>query len=360
MFSRLLLIENVPAERRRLYEVIESVTFAALIVHVCLVPLFLWLGIAPLMWFNLGSVALFSTCLALNRKGEHALVFSLGVTEVILHAVIAVLMLGWDSGFHYYLLVLLPMLFLWPYWILRHRIVLSALLFIAFATLYLYTRGTPPGHALPASSLQLLYLFNVFAACAIYITTTRYYQITMISQETRLKRANLKLEILANTDPLTALFNRRSMEALLRAEEERHSLGGPAFSILLADIDHFKMINDRYGHRFGDGVLRAVADLLKRSLRAGDHIARWGGEEFLLLLPDTPVHVAMDVAERMRHALSQIRIDEADVSVQITITLGVAQYRPVDTLEDCICRADSALYRGKESGRNRVIMCETA
>ncbi|WP_148210893.1 GGDEF domain-containing protein [Methylibium petroleiphilum] len=158
----------------------------------------------------------------------------------------------------------------------------------------------------------------------------------------------------AQTDSLTGLHNRRSFEqhiAKFLADREA------AMSLVLVDIDHFKLVNDTHGHLFGDQVLMAVARVLKESVRNDDLAARIGGEEFALLLPSTPLKGAVELAERIRTSIANSRIrrrnSEQQVG-QITVSLGVADLWPSDNGESWFSRADEALYASKREGRNRV------
>jgi diguanylate cyclase (GGDEF)-like protein len=165
-----------------------------------------------------------------------------------------------------------------------------------------------------------------------------------------------EIENLAVTDWLTNIHNRRGFFALAHkgleyARQDRRSL-----SALLMDLDHFKSVNDRYGHAAGDEVIRAVADVCRLTLRETDLLGRYGGEEFVVLLPDSDENIAWEVAERLRGNIAQMRVMSAAGTIAITVSIGIAQYNPpyagLDTL---LQRADEALYSAKASGRNKVI-----
>lgn len=172
-----------------------------------------------------------------------------------------------------------------------------------------------------------------------------------------LKHSNELLKELSNTDPLTQLFNRRYMMEVLEKEIQRTARKGAPVSLIIIDIDHFKKVNDVYGHQQGDVVLVNVANLVKRHLRSYDVAARYGGEEFVGILPETPLDEAMAVAERVRTAIQQLTFVNKLQTLRITISMGVATYPGpgVDTIDDFIRIADEALYRAKSEGRNRVI-----
>ncbi|WP_051363465.1 GGDEF domain-containing protein [Deinococcus murrayi] len=160
----------------------------------------------------------------------------------------------------------------------------------------------------------------------------------------------LTLEALANTDALTGLPNRRALygavEGVLRDAAQDH----PACLILL-DLDHFKGINDRYGHNAGDAVLIQAAQRLRGHLRSTDTVGRWGGEEYLIVLPGADAAGATQVAERLRREIGSLPFAEVG---PVTASLGVAEAQPGDDLDRWVARADAALYRAKAGGRNRV------
>ena len=164
-----------------------------------------------------------------------------------------------------------------------------------------------------------------------------------------------KLTQLSTQDALTGLKNRRYFTQRAKAAWQNYKRHNHTFSLLIVDIDFFKRINDEYGHHVGDTVLVKIARILEDSLRESDVIARWGGEEFLILLPSLKVQEAFWVAEKLRKTVADYEIDAPPYSVSATITCGVADIRDYDSVEACIHAIDKKLYVGKESGRNAVI-----
>ena len=161
------------------------------------------------------------------------------------------------------------------------------------------------------------------------------------------------------TDPLTGVANRRKL--LEQMEEQRHALiryGTPA-SLIMFDLDHFKSINDRFGHSTGDEVLCTIADLCVSRFREVDLVARIGGEEFAILLTNTPLTAAGSVGERLREAASQCSIAHDEADIGMTISVGVARMLATDeSINQLLERADDALYQAKHSGRNQVVVVE--
>ena len=160
---------------------------------------------------------------------------------------------------------------------------------------------------------------------------------------------------LAITDTLTRLMNRRGItvsliDAMAQAERYDHPL-----SIAMADIDHFKSVNDSHGHEAGDKVLVEVASLLSEALRMPDKVGRYGGEEFLVVLPHTTLAAAKKIAERMRAAVDDWAFEHGGNKNHVTISIGLTQYRKGEDLEQLLSRVDQALYQAKSAGRNKVI-----
>jgi diguanylate cyclase (GGDEF)-like protein len=177
-----------------------------------------------------------------------------------------------------------------------------------------------------------------------------------VEERTReLVAANARLETLAITDPLTGAFNRRRLFELLEAERQRVLRGGNVMSLLMLDIDFFKKINDTHGHAAGDAVLRELVARCRSALRATDAVCRYGGEEFVALLPLTLREGAANLAERLRTAIGGTPVVSADTPIAVTVSIGVAEHHPGESVEETLGRADRNLYTAKDTGRNRVV-----
>jgi two-component system cell cycle response regulator len=180
--------------------------------------------------------------------------------------------------------------------------------------------------------------------------------VRIVRLQKALLESNRKLEELSLTDELTKLRNRRAFDqefATMFSAGQRH---GRPLSLAIVDIDHFKTMNDRYGHMAGDLVLRAIAQMLDASTRESDLVARVGGEEFAVLLPDTPIFEAVQVAEKLRSSVAASIVTIGGVDHHVTVSVGVAcsSYSRLRDTQEVYRAADAALYRAKENGRNRV------
>lgn len=168
---------------------------------------------------------------------------------------------------------------------------------------------------------------------------------------TKRKRAEDAIHLLATTDSLTGIANRREFSAILEKEIARSRRYGNKLSLLMYDIDHFKRVNDTYGHDAGDAVLQEMTELVKKDIRAVDTVARWGGEEFLVLAPQLDVVGAGSMAEKLRQEIASHDFSQVG---RITISFGVVALEQGDDIRSLLKRVDDALYRAKERGRNRV------
>jgi diguanylate cyclase (GGDEF)-like protein len=205
-------------------------------------------------------------------------------------------------------------------------------------------------------------IFN-FALTAIVMLAISQLSGQLTGMRTRLKTQKIALEQalghieeMAARDELTGLPNRRRMMTLLQEHATRHARGGPRFFVCIIDLDHFKTINDTHGHAAGDAVLRAFATQAQAVLRSTDMIGRWGGEEFLLLLPETPPGDPILGVARLRNSLESLPASPALADVRVRFSAGFARYEEGEPIDQAIERADRALYAAKSAGRNRSVV----
>jgi diguanylate cyclase (GGDEF)-like protein len=198
------------------------------------------------------------------------------------------------------------------------------------------------------------YITKPFDSAEMVARVRIHLQIRQLQEE--LKQVNAKLMLVSHTDHLTGLHNRRYLMDVLERELSRVQRSGSFLSLLILDIDHFKDINDQYGHQGGDIVLSEAASVFRTELRVYDTAARYGGDEFIAVIPGASLSEAMAVAERIRFAVEKSRFAERMEDVKITVSIGVSVYPSsgIETVEDFIREADGALYRAKAGGRNRV------
>lgn len=165
------------------------------------------------------------------------------------------------------------------------------------------------------------------------------------------KRMEEKLKKLSTKDNLTGFYNRRKFKEIIRIEIERVKRYNQPLSLIMFDIDHFKKVNDTYGHGAGDYVLKTIAGIVRKNIRKIDYLFRWGGEEFLILSSETQLDKAHALAERIRKAIESYKFNKVG---KVTVSFGVTELTEIDTQDSFIKRADDAMYKAKEKGRNRV------
>jgi len=170
-----------------------------------------------------------------------------------------------------------------------------------------------------------------------------------------LEKANADLAILSQTDGLTQLFNRNHWQHCLEAEFKRYTRSKHTSSLVMLDIDHFKAVNDNYGHLVGDDVIRHLAKVIREQVRETDVPGRYGGEEFVILLADTQANDALVFAERLRQTVEESVVIYNDIEIKYTVSMGIAEVEPtLKTVSQWLENSDSALYQSKDNGRNKV------
>ncbi|WP_020654212.1 bifunctional diguanylate cyclase/phosphodiesterase [Massilia niastensis] len=207
----------------------------------------------------------------------------------------------------------------------------------------------------PVADMALLYLVCDIGLYVVVLVFVLLFELTKNEGFVKLQQALSTINELAIRDELTGSHNRRFLLGLIEKEKERSDRNRRSFCLCLFDIDFFKRINDTYGHTAGDTVLRAFAQAVQAQIRGTDAFGRYGGEEFLLMLPETPAPDAVLLAERVRLVIEGLRCQDDGSEISLTVSVGVAEYRLGEPVAQAIVRADEALYLAKSSGRNRVL-----
>jgi len=331
---------------------LQGIGVIAGLTHVAFGLLFYRAGVDLLAYVNILSVLSYVWVVVLARQGHAEKAWAVIVLEVLLHAMLAVAVIGWESGFHYYILLVIPVAVISSIRpvSLKGATVLGVM--VCYLGLDVTFRHTGPARELTPAVVDGLHYFNVVGVMVILIFLAGYYYFLI-------NRATLSLRELASIDPLTQLLNRRAINDVIRHQAASRAASGANLSFILCDLDHFKTINDTRGHDAGDQVLRAVSTALRTELRDSDAIARWGGEEFLVVLPGTDSQHARRLAERLRQTVADLHVTQGDTHFGVTMTLGVACMLPGESSEQAIARADTALYDGKREGRDRVVIAPT-
>jgi diguanylate cyclase (GGDEF)-like protein len=217
----------------------------------------------------------------------------------------------------------------------------------------LHAAGVPvPTH--PVSDMELLYLICNIGLYIVVVVFVLLFELTKTQGFVKLEQALKIINELAIRDELTGSHNRRHLIQLIENEKERTARLGSLFCLCLLDIDYFKRINDTYGHSAGDTVLREFAATVQHQIRESDSFGRYGGEEFLLMLPETSIDEARILAERVRANIEKLGFTDLP-DLAVTVSIGIAEFRTNESIGQTVARADEALYLAKSSGRNRVV-----
>ncbi|MDQ7055582.1 MAG: GGDEF domain-containing protein [Persephonella sp.] len=183
----------------------------------------------------------------------------------------------------------------------------------------------------------------------------KYCGIGSVIDITDRKNLEENLRKLATVDQLTGIYNRYAFEKFLEEEINRAERYGSGFSIIMFDIDNFKDVNDMYGHQVGDRILKELVNIVRNSIRKSDIFARWGGEEFMILVPIKEKQDAYRIAEKIRSEIENYRFDSVG---KVTVSIGVSFYKKGDSIKTIIRRADTALYQAKKSGKNMTVVAD--
>lgn len=332
-------------KKRPFWTVMKRCVQIAATVDLMFFVIFYALGSPILAWINVVSVSMYAAAYACLAKRKNFVAVCLIWAEVLGHAALGTVMTGWDSAFHYYLLMFIPAIFVSTK--TSKAIAAVFVLWCFYIGLNAMTYFTPPLEPLAPQALTALRYFNISVVFAMFAYLSSYYYNSIVD-------AQRHLSMLAMTDPLTGLYNRRHILDVANYEAVQQKRTPSGLALIIADIDYFKRINDTHGHDIGDTVLVAVSKTIRTSIREQDSAARWGGEEFLIVLPNTELDDAIVIAERIRKNVAAVTVPVDQQAITTSVTLGVSSYRIGESVSNAIARADECLYKGKKAGRNCV------
>lgn len=333
------------------------------VIHLFFSLFYYYFNVIVLVIYNLASsIFYFTLYKVFVKKKKYFQLMNVMLVEILFFASSSTLLLGWDFGYMVYFLALVPvmfyLLFTNPrfYGNLKLPVVYSFFICVMFILVkeMSYYIVPPYKQCFPENIASVMYIFNSFLVFLFEAFFSLLFVFEILHMQNALKAQNTRLDILANLDPLTKLFNRRSMEQHLNHTLDIAKANGTVFSVIIADIDDFKKVNDTYGHDFGDKVLSNVANILKNQMRDEDYVCRWGGEEFLLLI-NANKEIAKAVGERIRSEIEKSIVTDSAISISVTMTFGVMDYIPGYSMEKLIALADENLYKGKKNGKNQVV-----
>jgi len=323
-----------------------------LLVHICFLVLFCKLGVSELFVLNFFSIVLWAWAVYESGHDRTFKATLIGSTEIICHALYSTYLLGIDSGFHLYLWPLSTWMTFTQAFKYKYVIGVGIISIASLLLLYVqhYQQLSIPVYSFSHELTSTLFYSNLLTSSSLLIFTTVFVRLSFDKQ----KR---ELENLATHDQLTMLYNRHYLTAFMQQYRQKRLRDKEPYCLAMADIDHFKKINDQYGHAFGDHVLKQFSHYLKQELRANDVVARWGGEEFLIVLLNCELNEAVNRIDAIRLGISKdIKLANEDSEViNITASFGIVESVDHEPTEELVSKVDKLLYQAKQKGRNAIM-----
>ncbi|MBQ8139971.1 MAG: GGDEF domain-containing protein [Lachnospiraceae bacterium] len=342
---------------------LELVTIGITIVHVIMLLMFVHFNVWPMIIYNGIVVAYYLYVLRTVHIGNVITGYVMTFVEITIQVILGTFMLGWDVGFFTYLMAIIPLFFyltvldddveksVYP------PLIQTLAAIVVMIVSYVISNRFDPAFVLEDGQVHALFIYNAVFSVILLAAMSHFFVTERRFTTIAMQKENEKLDLEASVDPLTGLTNRRSMEKHLENAMLEAKRRGRIYSLVMGDIDYFKIINDNYGHEFGDEALKAVAKIFRDNVTEDDCICRWGGEEFLILIMDSH-EKATSVAEAIRSGVEKNTVMHNGKEIRFTMTLGVTSYKPGYSLETLIQQADNNLYYGKRHGRNQVVSRE--
>lgn len=338
-----------PAEEKYFYNLYVNVSLAAICLHSLFIVIFGILNIRLLFYYNIVASFVWVFGYLFYSKGFKKTVMITSLLEIIVFSGISTVLLGWGSGFHYYIFTIIPFLCFYPgIKGFRHLSIFMLVLIYLNFNYFAGTESLLPGDF----SINIINYLNIVVVFFLLFWVVQKYWYSVYRIGKALAENNKRLKEMAQKDSLTGLLNRRSILNYIENLSEIYYRSGQSLAFIMCDIDDFKEINDTYGHNCGDEILKTVSDIIKNTLRKTDRVARWGGEEFLILLPGTDVFEAHSVGQKLKELISGYDFVYKEKEISLTMTFGVSAFH--GDVHEAIERADQAMYKGKEQGKNCV------
>lgn len=336
------------------YSILQWSTAA---VHFALIFIFASVGVYSMTIFNIASTVCYLLCGILVKKERYILFYYITFLEICLHSYTATILVGWELGFPMYIIGIMPVIFYMHFSLnesasLRESLLIGLCCLVSFIVCRIISYRIEPVYTISPKASMHIYIFNTLCAFGLLMFFSLFFLREIQFSRSVLEEQNARLDKIAGIDSLTGLYNRRSMDKFLSSALS----SGKTFSVIMCDIDDFKKINDTYGHKCGDMVLKEISKIIVSGLRDNDFVCRWGGEEILILVNDTTLKSAAMAAERIRSSIEKLSLESNGHTVRCTITLGAAESSEGSSPEDVISIADSRLYTGKRTGKNRVVI----
>jgi diguanylate cyclase (GGDEF)-like protein len=337
----------VKEENQTAYMVLVIAGVCAFSIHFSLIFVFLAFDLTALSLLNIVSTVVWAWAIAENYAGNHSKATYIAAAEILIHSSVCTLTLDLSFGFQVYLWPLAALLTFHQWLNYKVGSFIGLCCILIYALLQLFTVEGTQTNPLYAYA-DTIYLINVMLAGIPLV-------LSILAIRIFIERQQHSLNDLATKDELTGLYNRRYFNSFLKHYSEKAKRDSESYCLVMIDVDHFKSINDKYGHEIGDLVLKKVACFLKQQIRSSDVVCRWGGEEFLILLPNCQRRSAYRLIDDIRDGISHNLTIEDDDHFIVTISAGIASSHEAGNIDDLINHSDKLMYKAKMFGRNCVI-----
>ncbi len=312
------------------------------------------LGLRPFIIFLIGLVdygGIFAE--TYTRRSQRCLYYLL-ISATIITGLLTVVF-GWRASFQNFVYIIFLILWYDPTSGSRKKAISSIFMAVAMCVISYFT---PFGQSIitPGTAPHFVVVYSNIILFSICLSIVAYYFCNQyMESEHKLREYNSKLKQIAETDPLTKLMNRRSAEHEIQEVVKESTALKYIFCLAIGDIDFFKSVNDTYGHEAGDFILQSLAEEFKNFMKARGFVARWGGEEFLFVLPRLNGDEALLILDELRITIKEKEFVYKDQTIKLTMTFGIEEYSKISGVEKTIEEADKKLYLGKQSGRDKVV-----
>ena len=332
------------------------------IIHFAFMIIFYIMGVNFMGIYNTAIVIMYFAISRIISNIKHlGRLYFVVLAEVVIHSCLATVFVGWNFGFMFYLTGLIPASFYFAFSIISFKrkllypFVTSGVIISAYLIVLTLAHFINPVYPDCGAGFRIFCTYlNIIIGLSITFIFSAFFAVEVNSMQLRMESEHERLEDEASYDPLTHFLNRRSMDERLNHTHRNAIINDVPYSLIMADIDFFKKVNDTYGHDCGDFVLQSISKIITAQIRSKDSACRWGGEEFLILVNDGQ-DIAVEVANRIRAAIESYEFNYEGRTLHVTITLGVSGYYSSAKVKTLIEIADKRLYKGKENGRNQVV-----
>jgi diguanylate cyclase (GGDEF)-like protein len=349
---------DLPAGSDKFTKALTGFSVLNILLRIALVVLFWICGYGGLFYFTLFSLLIWLIVFVLCITGHPNAGFIVGIADLVLFSYSATITTGVENGFYLLLVAAIPLNFYNTALKRQKRLISGILLVMSIILLVILMRLDKFVSPYASFMAEVFFTTNLIGVSVMLALTGFLFGLADSHEEKERLLSHQRILMMANTDPLTNLINRRVMTTRIEHEKELVDKGGKPFSLIMVDVDNFKQINDIYGHDGGDFVLINLAHLISLCLRKTDMVSRWGGDEFLIMLPETAGLHGQMVAEKIKNRIAHTPFVYHEEDIPVTITLGVSQCDSFTGVDGTIRKADQALYQGKHGGKDQVVLTQ--